>query len=159
MASSGTTIAGTSGVRRQPFPLAFLALFAAPLLLAADERPAPSRAGPDWWSLQPARRPAAPAVADRAWARNPIDAFVLAALEKQRLRPAPTADRAALVRRATLDLTGLPPTPAETDAFVNDPAADAYERLIDRLLASPRYGERWGRHWLDVVRFGESQGF
>ncbi len=122
----------------------------------ADE---PRRAGPDWWSLQAVKRPRPPAVNDRTWGRNPIDAFVLAALETQRLRPAPPADRATLVRRATLDLTGLPPTPEEIDAFLNDARPDAYERLIDRLLASPRYGERWGRHWLDVVRFGESQGF
>jgi len=98
-------------------------------------------------------------VTDAAWLRNPIDAFILAALEKQRLRPGSVADRATLIRRATLDLHGLPPTPAEIDAFVNDPAPDAYEKVIDRLLGSPRYGERWGRHWLDVVRFGESQGF
>jgi hypothetical protein len=91
--------------------------------------------------------------------QNPIDAFVLATLEKQRLSPAPAADRATLIRRVTFDLTGLPPTPAEIDAFLADSSPDAYERLIDRLLASPRYGERWGRHWLDVVRFGESQGF
>jgi hypothetical protein len=98
-------------------------------------------------------------VRERAWVRNPIDAFVLARLESHQLHPAPPAARATLVRRATLDLTGLPPTPAEVDAFVNDAGGDAYERLVDRLLASPRYGERWGRHWLDVVRFGESQGF
>jgi hypothetical protein len=98
-------------------------------------------------------------VKDAAWAHNPIDVFVLAALEKERLAPAPPADRATLIRRATLDLHGLPPTPQEIDAFLADARPDAYERLIDRLLASPRYGERWGRHWLDVVRFGESQGY
>ncbi len=138
-----------------------LSLVLAALILAAGGARAdePRRAGPDWWSLQPVKRPRPPVVNDGVWGRNPIDAFVLAALEKQRLRPAAAADRATLVRRATLDLTGLPPTPAEIDAFVNDAAPDAYERLIDRLLASPRYGERWGRHWLDVVRFGESQGF
>jgi hypothetical protein len=98
-------------------------------------------------------------MSDSGWARNPIDAFILAGLNRHHIKPAPAADRATLIRRATLDLTGLPPTPAEIDAFVNDARPDAYERLIDRLLASPRYGERWGRHWLDVVRFGESQGF
>jgi hypothetical protein len=141
-------------VRRLTLVLAALALI--PTGTRADE---PRRAGPDWWSLQPVRRPRPPVVDDPLWGRNPIDAFVLAALEKQRLQPTPPADRATLVRRATLDLTGLPPAPTEIDAFVNDPSPDAYEKLIDRLLASPRYGERWGRHWLDVVRFGESQGF
>jgi hypothetical protein len=124
-------------------------------LRAADAQ----RAGPDWWSLQPVRRPPVPAVQARDWPRSPLDAFILAALEARHLRPAPTADQATLIRRLTFDLLGLPPTPAEIDAFVNDPAPDAYERLVDRLLASPGYGERWGRHWLDVVRFGESQGY
>jgi hypothetical protein len=141
-------------VRRLILVLAGLALF--PVCARPEE---PRKAGPDWWSLQPVKRPCPPAVADGAWPRNPIDAFIRAALEKQRLAPAPPADRATLIRRATLDLTGLPPTPAEIDAFLADDRPDAYERLIDRLLGSPRYGERWGRHWLDVVRFGESQGF
>jgi hypothetical protein len=117
------------------------------------------RAGPDWWSLRPIGRPGAPAVGDPAWVRNPIDAFLLAKLEARGLRPAPEADRVSLIRRAAFDLTGLPPTPEETEAFVSDPAPDAYERLVDRLLGSPRYGERWGRHWLDVARFGESHGY
>ncbi len=117
------------------------------------------RAGPDWWSLQPIGHPVPPAVKDATWPRNPIDAFLLAKLEANGLRQAPEADRATLIRRAAFDLTGLPPSPAEIDAFVNDPAPDAYEHLIDRLLESPRYGERWGRHWLDVARFGESHGY
>ncbi len=147
-------------MRRRTLVLAGLILgLAAPVGRPADDRPEPRKAGPDWWSLQPVRRPVPPAVQDRAWVHNPIDAFVLARLDRQHLRPAPPADRATFIRRATLDLHGLPPTPAEIDAFVNDVRPDAYERLIDRLLASPRYGERWGRHWLDVVRFGESQGF
>jgi hypothetical protein len=121
------------------------------------------RAGPDWWSLQPIRATASPKPnggpdASR-WVRTPIDAFVLAKLEAAGLRPAAEADRGTLIRRATFDLLGLPPTPEEVHAFVNDERADAYERLIDRLLASPHYGERWGRHWLDVVRFGESHGY
>ena len=120
---------------------------------------APKRAGPDWWSLQQLRRPAVPAVKDTTWARNPIDGFVLAALEAKQLRPAPAADRITLLRRATFDLTGLPPTPAEIDAFLSDTAPDAWEKVVDRLLAAGAYGERWGRHWLDVARFGESQGF
>jgi hypothetical protein len=118
-----------------------------------------TRAGADWWSLQPLKRPEPPAVQDKEWGRNPIDTFVLAELEKHRLQPAPAADRAALLRRVTYDLHGLPPTPDEIEAFVNDKSPDAYEKVVDRLLASPRYGERWGRHWLDVARFAESHGF
>src|SRR5262249_46179348 len=90
---------------------------------------------------------------------NPIDRFILARLEKEQIRPSPEADRATLIRRVTLDLIGLPPTPAEVDAFVNDARPDAYERLVDRLLASPHYGERWGRHWLDLARYADSHGF
>ena len=122
--------------------------------------PEPTRAGPDWWSLQPIKRPSLPLIRNpQSAVRNPIDVFALAALEKNGLRPNPLADRVTLVRRATFDLTGLPPTPDEIDAFVNDRSPDAWEKVIDRLLASPRYGERWGRHWLDVARFGESNGF
>jgi hypothetical protein len=120
---------------------------------------APSRAGLDWWSLQKLTGPLPPKTSKSYWVRSQIDAFVLARLEGQELQPAPDADRLTLIRRATFDLIGLPPTPAEIDAFVNDNSPDAYERLLDRLLASPHYGERWGRHWLDVARFGESQGF
>jgi mono/diheme cytochrome c family protein len=121
--------------------------------------PAVKRAGPDWWSLQPVRRPVPPPVRDARWVRTPVDAFVLAGLEEHGLRPAPEADRATLLRRLSFDLLGLPPAPEEVDAFVNDPAPDAYEHLVDRLLASPHYGERWARHWLDVVRFAESHGY
>ncbi len=91
--------------------------------------------------------------------RNPIDAFILAKLTAKGLAPAAEADRPTLLRRVTFDLTGLPPTPAEIDAFVNDTAANAYEKVVDHLLASPRYGERWAQHWLDLVRFAESDGF
>ena len=91
--------------------------------------------------------------------RNPIDRFVLAKLREKGLQPSPPADKAALIRRATYDLLGLPPTPEEIATFAADESPDAYERLIDRLLASPHYGERWGRHWLDVIRFGESRGY
>jgi hypothetical protein len=116
-----------------------------------------NRAGADWWSLRKIERPNPPHVANPT--RNPIDAFVLAQLEANHLTPAPQADRRTLIRRATFDLTGLPPTPAEVDAFEGDLSPLAYEQLIDRLLASPRYGEHWARHWLDVVRFGESHGY
>ncbi len=90
---------------------------------------------------------------------NPIDAFILARLESEKLTPAPPADRVTLIRRLQYDLTGLPPTPEEVDAFVADRAVDAYERLVDRLLASPQYGEKWGRHWLDLVRYAETNGY
>ena len=113
----------------------------------------------DHWSLQPRTQPSVPKAKYAAWIRNPIDAFILERLEKSGLKPAAEAERAALIRRLTFDLTGLPPTPAEIAAFVNDSAGDSYEKLVDRLLASPRYGERWGRHWLDVVRYAESEGF
>ncbi len=123
------------------------------------ERFSTRRAGPDWWSLQPIGRPKAPKVEDADWIRNPIDAFILAKLKAHGLSPAPQADRASLIRRVTFDLTGLPPTPEAVQAFEHDPAPDAYERLVDRLIESPRHGERWGRHWLDVARFGESHGY
>ncbi len=92
-------------------------------------------------------------------ARTSVDAFIFEKLQSQGLKPAPEAERATLIRRVTFDLTGLPPSPQEVKAFVEDRAADAYERLVERLLASPRYGERWAQHWLDIVRFAESDGF
>ncbi|HJT76267.1 MAG TPA: DUF1549 domain-containing protein, partial [Gemmataceae bacterium] len=113
----------------------------------------------DHWSFRPVVRPAVPAVAAPGWARNPIDRFILARLEKDHLAPSAEADRATLIRRLKFDLLGLPPTPEEITAFVHDPRPDAYERLVGRYLASPHYGERWARHWLDVVRFAESDGF
>ena len=119
------------------------------------------RAGPDWWSLQPIRPVVVPALkgADSARARNPIDAFILARQRASGIWPGPEADRQALIRRVTFDLTGLPPSPEAIDQFVADPDPRAYEALVERLMASPHYGERWGRHWLDVVRFGESEGY
>lgn len=113
----------------------------------------------DFWSFKPVLRPLAPALRNPAWVRNPIDAFILARLEKENLKPSAEADRHTLIRRVSFDLIGLPPTPEEADAFAADPDPDAYEKLVDRLLASPRYGERWGRHWLDIVRFAETHGF
>ncbi len=113
----------------------------------------------DWWSLAPLTRPAVPAVKDAAWVRTPVDAFVLARLEQEGLKPSPEADRATLLRRATFDLHGLPPTPAEIDAFVADKSPDAWEKVVDRLLASPRYGERWGRHWLDLAHYADTHGY
>jgi len=113
----------------------------------------------DHWSFRPIRPPAVPKVKAQARVRSPIDAFVLARLEAKGLTLSPEADRPTLIRRLSLDLLGLPPTPEEVDQFVRDAAPDAYERLVDRLLASPHFGERWGRHWLDLARFGESDGY
>lgn len=111
------------------------------------------------WAYRPLERPAPPSVQDRAWTRNPVDAFILAELEKRGARPSPEADRRTLVRRVSLDLTGLPPSPEETEAFVNDTAPDAYDRLVDRLLASPRFGERMAVYWLDLARFADTAGY
>jgi hypothetical protein len=112
-----------------------------------------------WWSFQPVRRPDPPAVADASWPHNDIDRFILAKLEAAGLTPAPPASRRTLIRRATYDLTGLPPTLAEVQQFVDDPDPDAFNKLVDRLLDSPHYGEKWGRHWLDLVRYAESNSF
>lgn len=110
------------------------------------------------WAFQPIQNPAPPPVENPAWPATPVDRFLLAKLERKQLKPAGDADRLTLVRRVTYDLTGLPPTPAEVDAFLADQSSEAYSKLVDRLLASPRFGERWGRHWLDVARYGESSG-
>jgi hypothetical protein len=112
-----------------------------------------------WWSLQPLRRPVLPRVKANGWQHNPVDVFLLASLEKYGLSPSPEADRRTLLRRVTFDLTGLPPTPEEIEAFLNDRTADAWEKVVDRLLASPAYGERWGRHWLDLVHYGDTHGY
>jgi hypothetical protein len=109
-----------------------------------------------FWSFQPVKSAPAPAVRDARWPRSDLDRFILAALEAKGLRPAPAADKRTLLRRATFDLTGLPPTPEEIDAFRRDTSPDAFARVVDRLLASPAYGERWGRHWLDLVRYTDS---
>ncbi len=111
------------------------------------------------WSLQPVKSPSIPEVKNTGWPRNPIDHFVLAKLEAKGLTPAAEANKAILIRRLSFDLIGLPPAPEEIDAFVSDESAGAWERVVERLLSSPRYGERWARHWLDVVRYTESQGF
>src|SRR6185436_8777300 len=113
---------------------------------------------PRHWSFQLPRTRPVPAVKNTRWPLTALDAFILAGLEQTGLSPAPSADKRTLVRRATYDLTGLPPTPSEIDAFVRDGAPDAFARVVDRLLASPRYGERWGRHWLDVARYADTTG-
>ncbi|MGP0067166.1 MAG: PSD1 and planctomycete cytochrome C domain-containing protein [Isosphaeraceae bacterium] len=111
------------------------------------------------WAFQRPTRPALPTVKDREWLRNPIDAYILSRLEREGLRPAPEADRTAMIRRVSLDLIGLPPTAEEVEAFVLDRSPAAYERLVDRLLASPHYGERWARRWLDLARYADTNGY
>ena len=111
------------------------------------------------WAFVPPRRPEIPRVENRTWVRTPIDAFILAPLETNGLRPALEADKSTLIRRLSFDLTGLPPTPAELDAFRADAGPDAYEKVVDRLLASPHHGERWAQHWLDLARYADSDGF
>jgi mono/diheme cytochrome c family protein len=111
------------------------------------------------WAYLPGRRPPLPAVKDKTWCLSPIDRFVLARLEQRGLRPAPHTDKITLLRRATFDLTGLPPTIPQIDAFLADHSPNAFARVVDRLLASPRYGERWGRHWLDVARYADTKGY
>ncbi len=145
----------------------FVAIFSAALVLAAAEVPiAPlgvyTAGERRHWAFQPRKDPAPPTFTtapDKAWAKSPIDAFLLAGLKRAGLKPAPPAGRATLIRRVTFDLTGLPPTPEEIDAFLADKSPNAWEKVVDRLLASPHYGEQWGRHWLDVVRFAESDGY
>ncbi|HJS09391.1 MAG TPA: DUF1549 domain-containing protein, partial [Pirellulales bacterium] len=124
---------------------------------ASGERTAAFKHGD--WPFKPPQRPAVPAVADSTWAKNPIDAFILAKLEAEGIHPNSPADKRTLLRRVTFDLTGLPPTPAEIGEFLKDDSPEAYAKVVDRLLASPRYGERWAQHWLDVVRYAETDGF
>ena len=113
------------------------------------------------WAFQPVRKVSPPRVKAKVWLQTPIDRFILARLEENRLTPATQADRRTLIRRATFDLHGLPPTPDEVETFVRDPAptAKAFAALVERLLASPHYGERWGRHWLDVARYADNKGY
>jgi hypothetical protein len=134
-------------LRHQPL---LSVLLSASGLLAQDD---------GWWAYRALQRPAVPVVRDAQWGRTPVDAFVRAGLAARGLTPAPMADRHTLLRRVTYDLTGLPPTPAEIAAFVGDGAADAWERVVDRLLASPQYGVKWARHWLDLVRYADTDGY
>jgi hypothetical protein len=147
-------------IRRQLFAVLFAA---SPLWIdaAAGQERTPEMDSPasTHWSFQPVVRPAVPAAKNTAWVRNPIDHFVLAKLERLGIAPSPEADRPTLIRRLSLDLLGLPPTPAEVDDFVRDSSPGAYERLVARLLDSPHFGERWGRHWLDLARYADSDGY
>jgi hypothetical protein len=113
----------------------------------------------NYWAFRKPSRPQIPKVKNRSWVQTPIDAFILANLEEKGLRPSPRADKRTLIRRVTFDLTGLPPSPQEIAAFLADKSPDAYRKVVKRLLSSPRYGERWAQHWLDVARFGETNGF
>ena len=121
--------------------------------------PAPAQKGAGHWAWQPRTEPAPPSVKDNGWVRNPIDRFVLAKLESEGVAPSKEADRLTLLRRVSLDLTGLPPTPEQTQQFLHDRSADAYERAVDRLLRSEHYGEKWAMHWLDQVRYADSDGY
>lgn len=141
---------------RQPLhmPLALLGLLLG--WIACADSPA---ATPGHWSFRPVTRPAPPATSNREWPRNDLDRFILARLEKEGLTPSPETDRARWQRRVSFDLVGLPPTPEQVQAFARDQRPDAFERVVEELLASPRYGERWAQHWLDVVRYADTHGF
>jgi len=136
----------------------FGTLTAASLLAAELSKPFTAQQK-RWWAFQKVVKPAVPTPSDRAWVKNDVDAFVLTKLEEKKLKPAPPADKLTLIRRASIDLTGLLPTPDEVQAFVSDTSPDAFAKVVDRLLASPRYGERWARHWLDLARYADSEGF
>jgi mono/diheme cytochrome c family protein len=127
-------------------------------LAAKGSSPAYSGVGRQHWSFLPVKKPAPPAVKDAAWCQSPIDNFILDKLETNGLAPNPPADKRTLLRRVTFDLTGLPPTEQEVNAFVTDTSPDAFAKVVDRLLASPHYGERWGRYWLDVARYSDTKG-
>ena len=114
--------------------------------------------GKSHWSWQPLKKPAVPEVKDAAWPKTPVDNFILAKLEEKDLKPNPPADKRTLIRRASFDLIGLPPTPEEVEDFLKDESPDAFPKVVDRLLALPQYGERWGRHWLDVARYSDTKG-
>ncbi len=111
------------------------------------------------WAFQPIRVVSPPAVSNPEWVRNPIDAFVLARLDREKIKPSPEASKAQLLRRVSLDLTGIPPTPEQIDTFVADQRPNAYEHQVDRLLESPQFGEKWARHWLDKARYADSDGY
>src|SRR5215831_5274568 len=131
------------------------ALFDAPLKTGA---PAPKRAVTDHWAFRPPGRPSVPVVKNAKWVRNPIDAFLAADQEKKGLQPLPEADKYTLLRRVYLDLAGIPPTREQLHAFLSDRSDNAYEKVVDQLLASPQYGERWGRHWMDIWRYSDWWG-
>jgi hypothetical protein len=146
-----------SGAKPLKAVVAVLAL-ACGVLAASDDLPFTAEQL-NHWAYQKVQKPKPPVVRNRAWIKNPVDAFVLAKLESKGVKPAPAADKVTLLRRASFDLTGLPPTPEEVKAFLADNSPTAFEKVVDRLLASPHYGEKWARHWLDLARYAESDGF
>jgi hypothetical protein len=141
--------------------LGFVGCFAlsASLLWPAEPPHVFTPAQKSYWAFQPVKKSQVPAVKDKAWVKTPIDAFILAKLEEKKLQPNPRADKLTLLRRVTIDMTGVPPTQEEIQQFLSDKSPNAWEKVVDRLLASPAYGERWGRHWLDVARYADSNGF
>ena len=143
-------------VMRLGITIVLLVLGFGSFLYASEPFDAEARAH---WAFQKVARPEVPQIQSREWARNPVDAFVAAELEKQNIAPGPPADKRTLLRRAYLDLVGIPPTPAQVQAFLDDNSPKAFERAVDHLLDSPHYGERWARHWLDLARYAESEGF
>src|SRR5213593_661244 len=151
-------------MQRRALYLVFIAGTALPYLIGADNTAPLGTYTPSQrqhWAFVKRSRPQAPQfslAADRNWVKNPVDAFILARLKKEGLRPARPADRATLIRRVYFDLIGLPPAPGEVARFIADKSPDSYPKLVERLLASPQYGERWGRHWLDVVRYADTAG-
>ncbi|MFO0946169.1 MAG: DUF1549 domain-containing protein [Planctomycetota bacterium] len=126
---------------------------------SAPEPSDPATLAKGHWSFQPIKDQVVPPVRNRDWVRSPVDAFVLSKLEPAGVTPSPLTDRTTLLRRVTYDLTGLPPTPEETEAFLSDQSPDAFQKVVDRLLASPHYGERWARHWMDIARYAETKGY
>ncbi|MBI1841767.1 MAG: DUF1549 domain-containing protein [Verrucomicrobia bacterium] len=150
-----------SRLRRQllAVPLALWLSFGSAQADSTPGSPLLRKPATNHWAFKSPLRSQPPRTRESGWIRSPIDAFAVARLEKEGWRPSPEADRLTLIRRLSIDLTGLPPTLDEIDAFVSDPAPDAYERQVERLLSSPHYGERWGRHWLDAARYADSNGF
>src|SRR5689334_3589687 len=136
-----------------------LLLVAVPVLLLAETAPPFKAYQLRWWAIQKVAKPPVPKVRHADLVRTDVDAFLLSRLEKDGLSFNPAADKVTLLRRVTFDLVGLPPTPEEIQTFVADSSPNAYEKVVDRLLASPHYGERWARHWLDVARYADSEGF
>src|SRR5512138_176624 len=144
-------------MRRPAAALIGLALWAGIVYTAESDTFTPAQRS--FWSLQPVKKSPIPAVKNQQWVKTPIDSFVLAKLEEAALQPNPPADRLTLLRRATIDMTGLPPTQEEIQQFLSDQSPNAWEKVVDRLLASPAYGERWARHWLDVARYADTRDF
>jgi len=138
---------------------ALLGICVSALAIYAAEAITFTAAQRSWWAFQPVAKPAAPAVRNKKWVKTAVDAFILAKLEAKDIQPNPPADKLTLLHRATIDMTGLAPTPDEIQQFLADNSPTAWEKVVDRLLASPAYGERWGRHWLDIVRYADSNGY